>query len=121
VSVNLPSTSFKSSGALANTGRVVYFSADKTVSVATDKATHNGIGILDGKATAANQAVPVTLLGEAIAEAGDTIAAGKWLAFDGSGRPIEAAAGDNKIGYSLEAASGVGVRFRMFVLPGTEL
>lgn len=119
--MNLPGDSFKSGGALANTGRVVYFSAEGTVSVATDKANDNGVGILNSKATAANQTVSTTLLGEAWAEAGDVIAAGKWLAWDGSGRPIEAAAGDNKIGYSLTAASAAGVRFRMFVLPGTEL
>ena len=119
--MNLPSKSYQSSGALANTGRVVYFSAERTVSVATDPDNHNGIGILDGKAAAANQAVPVTQLGEAIGVAGDVVAYGKWLTWDNQGRLIEATTGKNKIGYSLEAASAANVRFRLFVLPGTEL
>lgn len=116
--------SYSAVGALANTGRVVYLSAAHTVSLATDKAAHNGCGILNEAATAAGQKVSVSQIGEAWAVAGDTLTPGThfWLTWDAEGRVIPAATGDNKIGYFIgDAAAVVGQRVRIFVLPGTEL
>lgn len=122
--MNTEPQSYRASGVMATTGRVVHTTAARTVSIATDKAAHNGFGVLASTATAAGDNVAVTELGDALVECGDTFTPGThfWATFDGSGRAIPAGAAERVWGYFKgDRAAIVGQRALFFVLPRATL
>jgi hypothetical protein len=111
--------SFISAGSLA-INKVVKFSASKTV-VLSSAATDKSIGVTDGSASAAAQAVPVCVGGEHDVIAGGSISAGDFLVPDSAGDVVAVTLGTTTvniaIGRALEDAVDNDI-FKAAIFPG---
>lgn len=92
---------------------------DAGVALATAKAISGGqemVGIIaQGGGNTSTLPVSVVVAGPTLAVAGAAVAAHKFLTCDGSGKLIEAAAGEKVIARALEAAGADGDLFEVLV------
>lgn len=86
-----------------------------TVAGAVPSAAANSLGVAQNTG-AIGDAVPVVVLGTAIAEAGAAIAAGALLETDAAGRFITRSAGAI-VGRAITAAGALGDQFEAFLIP----
>lgn len=87
-----------------------------TPSGAQAAADANTLGVAR-TAGAANDRVPVDVLGTAIVEAGAAIAAGAAVKSDANGRAIAWATSGAKVGIALQAAATAGDLIEVFLIP----
>lgn len=108
-SISLLTLSVVSAGAVA-AGRFV------THTGAQAGAAANTLGVTRSAVAAANETVPVDVIGTAVVESGAAIAAGAALETDASGRAVTKASGPT-VARALQAASAAGEFIEVLLIP----